>query len=315
MKEKNNTTKNNKYMYNKEIDVESIGNGSRNKNKYFNKNYNRNIQVIKSQGQYISTNENTDNFKQNDQLYKSDNLKKMKNNEEIEDKTNIYSCCKFMSCIEKIMNKYRKKTFYEIEKIFIQKKYGNSKENIEKYYKKKLYKYFKKITIKRLFYDSEKIRRIFEIEKLIKITKINKQISEDRWMRQIIRRWRFLTYTKILAKKKLKFLYKNLYNGYIESVKNIYNDNNLFEDQKESEKINQGMFIDVNYYNREREIYNKIKEKYILKPIEYDRVNQNAIINGRIVNDLLENSKNEEMPVNDKKISKLFSKNYKKDEY
>ena len=111
----------------------------------------------------------------------------------------------------------------------------------------------------------------------------------------------------------MKFLYKNLYNGYIENVKKIYNDDNLVEDQKETEKINQGMFIDVNYIKREKEIYNAIKEKYILKPIEYDRINQNNIMNGIIVNDLFENSKIDDLEVKTKKITTFHTKNYKED--
>ena len=54
-----------------------------------------------------------------------------------------------------------------------------------------------KTTIKKLFVQKSELLRAKKLINLIKLTRVNTQISIDRWIRQIIRRWRFISFVKI----------------------------------------------------------------------------------------------------------------------
>ena len=41
---------------------------------------------------------------------------------------------------------------------------------------------------------------------LVKLTAINAQISKQRWIRQLLRRWRFISFVKNVSKKKLELM-------------------------------------------------------------------------------------------------------------
>jgi hypothetical protein len=196
-----------------------------------------------------------------------------------------------LGALNKVSNKVimRKKKEYLI---MIKKRIKIYKEEKEKeriYYIHKLHKTLRSITIKKLFFQKNELLKAKILINLIKLTRINSQISTDRWIRQIIRRWRFISFVKIMSKKKLELMYKNLHVGYLEIINSLFNNDSQFPSMiKEFENFgsNVGMYKNSDILNKEKDLYQKVKKKYIAKPIEYDRQNLNNIESGKFINEL-----------------------------
>ena len=193
--------------------------------------------------------------------------------------------------LNKVINKVimRKKKEYLI---LIKTKIKTLKEQREKeriFYIHKLQKTLRSITIKKLLLQKSDLLRAKKLINLIKLTRINSQISTDRYIRQIIRRWRFISFVKIMSKKKLELMYKNLHVGYLEIINSLFNNESQFPSViKEFENFgsNVGMYKNSDILNKEKDLYQKVKKKYISKPIEYDRQNLINIESGKFINEL-----------------------------
>jgi len=192
--------------------------------------------------------------------------------------------------INPVITRTKREALFKFREIIINKKTDKELEEERVYYIGKLYKKLREITIKKLFIEKEEISRAKRLIKLIKITSINSQISTDRWIRQIIRRWRFISFVKNVSKKKLELMYKNLHVGYLEIINSLFNNECKFPSMmKEFENFGAdiGMYKNQDgYFNREKELYQRIKKKYISKPIEYDKENSGNIESGQFINDL-----------------------------
>ena len=192
--------------------------------------------------------------------------------------------------IEKIFTKRKKETLFIFKEKFYKVKTEKEKEEEKIFYTKKLYKALKNMTIKKIFIKKEEICRAKKLINLIKITTINSQISTDRWIRQLLRRWRFISFVKNVSKRKMELMYKNLHVGYLEIINSLFNNESQFPSMiKEFENfgIDVGMYKNTDYYmNREKELYQRVKKKYIAKPIEYDRENSLKIESGKFINEL-----------------------------
>ena len=70
--------------------------------------------------------------------------------------------------------------------------------------------------------DIEELYRVLRVIKLFKITEINKELAEERWLRTLIRKWRFLAFSKTMSKKKLAYLYKHFHVNYLEMANNVF---------------------------------------------------------------------------------------------
>ena len=70
--------------------------------------------------------------------------------------------------------------------------------------------------------DVEELYRVLKVIKLFKITEINKELTEERWLRTLIRKWRFLAFSKTMSKKKLAYLYKHFHVNYLEMANNVF---------------------------------------------------------------------------------------------
>ena len=85
-------------------------------------------------------------------------------------------------------------------------------------------------------------------------------------------------------------MYKNLHVGYLEIINSLFNNESKFPSMiKEFENFGTdvGMYKNSDYYmNREKELYQRVKKKYIAKPIEYDRENSLKIESGKFINEL-----------------------------
>ena len=70
--------------------------------------------------------------------------------------------------------------------------------------------------------DVEVLYRLLKTLKLSKITEINKELAEERWLRTLIRKWRFLAFSKTMMKRKLAYLYKHFHVNYLEMANNVF---------------------------------------------------------------------------------------------
>ena len=192
--------------------------------------------------------------------------------------------------IEKILTKRIKETLFVFKERYYRERPKKEKEEEKKFYCKKLYKALKKLSIKKIFIQKEEISRAKKIIYLIKITKINSQISTDRYIRQLLRRWRFISFVKNVSKKKLELMYKNLHVGYLEIINSLFSKECQFSNMiKDFENYGKeiGMYKNADYYNnREKELYQIVKKKYISQPLEYDKENSINIESGEFINDL-----------------------------
>ena len=88
---------------------------------------------------------------------------------------------------------------------------------------------------------------------LINLTQYNLEIAKNRWMRQIIRKWRFISFIKKMTREKMEIMYKNMHSSYLEMVDSIFNDEEAKNPgvAKEFERFGNdlGMFINEDPYN------------------------------------------------------------------
>ena len=125
----------------------------------------------------------------------------------------------------KYINQYVNKN-YSLEK---RKFYDDLKNNqriqlTEGPLQAKLFKLLRQKVLNTMFDkdDIEELSRLLKILKLFKITEINKELSEERWLRTLIRKWRFLAFSKTMSKKKLAYLYKHFHVNYLEMANNVF---------------------------------------------------------------------------------------------
>ena len=226
---------------------------------------------------------NDDKISKGESEYESDNNQIKENIEAIYEP--------LLGKLNKVVNKIiirKKKEYLKIIKKNI-KIVEEEKEKERIFYIHKLYKTLRSITIKKLFVKKSELLRAKKLINLIKLTRVNTQISIDRWIRQIIRRWRFISFVKIMSKKKLELMYKNLHVGYLEIINSLFNNESEFPSiMKEFDNFghNIGMYKNSDILNKEKDLYQKVKKKYISKPIEYDKENLINIESGKFINDL-----------------------------
>ena len=87
---------------------------------------------------------------------------------------------------------------------------------------------------------------------LINLTQYNLEIAKNRWMRQIIRKWRFISFIKKMTREKMELMYKNMHSSYLEMVDSIFSDEETKNPgvAKEFERFGNdlGMFINEDPY-------------------------------------------------------------------
>ena len=140
----------------------------------------------------------------------------------------------------------------------------------------KLFKLFRKVVIKKLFIYKEEVYRIKKLYYLLNLTMYNLETAKSRWIRQLIRKWRFVNVMKKMAKKKMELMYKNLHVSYLEMVNTIFSDSEKLNPSvvKEFERFGYGVGMFVNedpYTPRESKNCLEIKKQYIFHPVEVEK--------------------------------------------
>ena len=70
--------------------------------------------------------------------------------------------------------------------------------------------------------DKLKEEKLLKMEKLLRVTVINNEVAEARWLRILIRKWRFLAFSKVISKKQLVYLYKHIHVNYLEMANIVF---------------------------------------------------------------------------------------------
>ena len=135
---------------------------------------------------------------------------------------------------DKIKYKNNGDRFCKLLKIFSKKSIIPDKEDLVdslKYYvylqltkvtnTNKLYNLIRKAIIRRILNISKAIGNVTRIYHLIKITTTHRKISKDRWLLNLIRKWRFITFVKKMAMKKMELMYKDLHVTYLEMADTV----------------------------------------------------------------------------------------------
>ena len=124
----------------------------------------------------------------------------------------------------------------------------------------KLFKLFRKKYIKDLSSSLEEPAKLYNLYYIINITAMHKKIAQQRFYRELIRKWRFAAFAKKMARKKLELMYKNLHASYLQMADEFFGDDNVNPSViKEFEMFgnNVGMFTGEN-----PQVGEELKKKY-----------------------------------------------------
>ena len=114
--------------------------------------------------------------------------------------------------------------------------------------------------------------RIYRLLYLIKLSLMHKNIAKQRFIREMIRKWRFSTFVKKMARRKLELMYKNLHLSYLQMANEVFGDEDSVNPSiiKEFERFGNGigMFVNEDPTAVEEVKYCKgVSKKYIFEPV------------------------------------------------
>ena len=94
-------------------------------------------------------------------------------------------------------------------------------------YQVKLFKLLRKKYIKEILTRLEEPSRLYKLFYLVNVTQMHKKITNQRFFRELIRKWRFIAFTKKMARRKLELMYKNLHASYMQMADEIFGDDEV----------------------------------------------------------------------------------------
>ena len=133
--------------------------------------------------------------------------------------------------------------FYNEYKNVIKKEIISNKKDLIQYLKNNInnenkiiisnniYSFLRKLIFKKIIKIIKQEGQLIKLANLLKITLIHKDLSYSRYLLKIIKKWRFLTFIKIIYNKKMSIIYNDLHSGYIDLVNNIVEENPLTKSQ------------------------------------------------------------------------------------
>ncbi len=133
--------------------------------------------------------------------------------------------------------------FYNEYKNVIKKEIISNKKDLIQYLKNNfnnenkiiisnnIYSFLRKLIFKKIIKIIKQQGQLIKLSNLLNITLIHKDISKSRYLLKIIKKWRFLTFIKIIYNKKMSIIYNDLHSGYIDLVNNIVEENPLTKSQ------------------------------------------------------------------------------------
>ena len=168
-----------------------------------------------------------------------------------------YSSNKFCYLLKKFSNKQILSPKKDIvDALKREKKYSQTRP----LYQIKLFKLLRKKYIKEITTNLEEPSRLYKLFYLVNVTQMHKKITNQRFFREMIRKWRFITFTKKMARRKLELMYKNLHASYMQMADEIFGDDEVNPSvikQFEMFGNNVGMFT-----AQEPEVGEELKKKF-----------------------------------------------------
>ena len=140
-------------------------------------------------------------------------------------------------------------------------------KNKEIKYINSFYLFLRKLIIHKIIKVFKKIGYFIQLLYIIKITITHKNIAKNQCLLKIIKKWRFLSFIKIIFTKKMSIMYNNLHSGYIDLVNNIVDDDPLTKSQ-----IDKMSRLDIKQY------LNNFEDPLIIKNNEFKKENKNKFI-------------------------------------
>ena len=139
--------------------------------------------------------------------------------------------------------------------------------------KLKLFKMLRREAIRRIFKKSRKVKKVMGMMYVTRLLVMQRELAREKFLRQLIRRWRYIAFSKRLALNKMKTIYKNLHMTYLEMANCLFGDeSNEPSVIKEFERFGTSVGMWENEKPNGEEKYVKtIKTQYVFDPIEFEK--------------------------------------------
>ena len=136
----------------------------------------------------------------------------------------------------------------------------------------KLFKLLRKYFVHKACEGLTEPSRIYRLLYLIKLSLMHKNIAKQRFIREVIRKWRFSSFVKRMARRKLELMYKNLHLSYLQMANEVFGDEDSVNPSiiQEFERFGNGigMFVNEDPSAAEEVKYCKgVSKKYIFEPV------------------------------------------------
>ena len=200
-----------------------------------------------------------------------DNKMKDRKREALNEIKRFYNANKFCYLLKKFSNKTIIPPKEDIiDALKREKKYSQTRP----LYQVKLFKLLRKKYIKEITTKLDEPSKLYKLFYLVNVTRMHKKISSQRFFREMIRKWRFITFTKKMARRKLELMYKNLHASYMQMADEIFGDDEVNPSVIKQFEIfgnNVGMFTGQDAEVSEdlkKKFYTTVDKRYVFKKDE-----------------------------------------------
>jgi hypothetical protein len=137
----------------------------------------------------------------------------------------------------------------------------------------KLYNLLRKYFVRKVCQTLDGPSRVYRLLYLIKVVLMHKTIAYQRFIREMIRKWRFAAFIQNMSRRKLELMYKNLHVSYLQMANEVFGDKGANDASvvKEFERFNMriGAFVNEDYTaSYETNFCETISKKYVFQPVE-----------------------------------------------
>ena len=137
----------------------------------------------------------------------------------------------------------------------------------------KLYYLIRRAIIRKILNISRNTGGLSRILNLVKTTMTHKKIAKDRWLLRLIKRWRFITFVKKMAMKKMELMYKDLHVTYLEMADSVLNEGSPlgpYGNRILNEMNSDRYLFDFNdpYLIKGSKAYKGMKKQYVFEPMD-----------------------------------------------
>ncbi|MBP3800688.1 MAG: hypothetical protein J6I85_01450, partial [Clostridia bacterium] len=188
--------------------------------------------------------------------------------------------------MDSLLNKWRSEKFAKLYKIFSNKTINPPKRDLVDLMKAEylymnglgasncdLFKLLRRYWIRMVCSNMYGPSRVYKTLYLIKMIMMHKAIAYQRYIRELIRKWRFSAFIQNISRRKLELLYKNLHVSYLQMANEMFGDKGDKNASvvKEFERLatRMGVFTNEDYNNPNEENFcEKINKKYVFQPMQ-----------------------------------------------